>query len=784
MIRLRLGVFIAVLFALLAPGSAWARDVEVVVRLDSPGLAEANAQSRVLSAAAKRERLDLRSPTSRSYLDAVALSQRQFEAKLAREVPGAAVHRRYRITFNGLAVALPAARLPQLARLGKIYPSTTFRGELDRSVAMIGATSFWLAPGVDAGAGMKIAILDDGLDQSHPFFSPAAFAMPAGFPKGQTAYTTSKVIVARAFPPPGLTWRNRNLPFDPVHSSHATHVSGIAAGNAGTLAGSVRISGVAPRAYLGNYKVLTVPTEGFGLNGNAPEIAAGIEAAVADGMDVINLSLGEPEIEPTRDLVTLAIDGAAAAGVPTVAAAGNEYGRLQLGSVGSPASAASAISVASVSNGRSEPAGVISSFSSAGPTPLSLRLKPDLAAPGSSILSSTPDGSWSLLSGTSMAAPHVTGAVALLRKRHPAWTPEQLRSALVTTASLLPNGPLRTGGGLIAVGRADTPLLFAEPSAISFGLVPSGQNPEVAVKLTDAGGGAGTWMVSGIFATPRTVTVPGELRIAFADVARTGAEEAGYAVLQRGDQIRRIPYWFRVATPQLPRPTRTLTRTGTYSGSTVGKPRRVQQYRYPVVANSTQPGPEQVFRFALGRAVANFGVAVLRGNVQPRVVRAGDENRLVGIAGLPVNINPYVDEYGDARPIAGAIRPAPGTYDLVFDSRVATGDSFRFRFWVDDQRPPAARLLGSTVRGGVVRVRVSDAASGVDPRSIDATVDGNAQRVRLANGIATVDARGFGRGTHALVFTVSDYQEAKNMENVARASFRTRASSARPIRVA
>ena len=67
-----------------------------------------------------------------------------------------------------------------------------------------------------------------------------------------------------------------------------------------------------------------------------------------------------------------------------------------------------------------------------------------------------------------------------------------------------------------------------------------------------------------------------------------------------------------------------------------------------------------------------------------------------------------------------------------------------------------------------MRVRVSDAASGVDPRSIDATVDGNAQRVRLANGVATVDVKGFGRGTHALVFTVSDYQEAKNMENVTR----------------
>jgi aspartate/methionine/tyrosine aminotransferase len=56
--------------------------------------------------------------------------------------------------------------------------------------------------------------------------------------------------------------------------------------------------------------VLTYPTKNFGLNGNAPEIAAGIEAAVKDGMDVINLSLGEPEIEPARDLVVAAINAA------------------------------------------------------------------------------------------------------------------------------------------------------------------------------------------------------------------------------------------------------------------------------------------------------------------------------------------------------------------------------------------------------------------------------------------------------------------------------------------
>ena len=762
------GVLLLSLLALLAPGAAWARDVEVVVRLDTPGLAQATSHSRVLSSSAKARRLDLRTPMSRSYLEQLSASQESFEARLARAIPRAHVYRRYRIVFNGLAVTLPAADLPRLERLADVYPGATYRRMLDRSVPMIGAPAFWSLPGEDAGAGMKIAILDDGVDQTHPFFSGAGYAAPAGFPKGQTDYTTGKVIVARAFPPRGLTWPAGRLPFDPALSSHATHVAGIAAGNAGTIGpAGVRLAGVAPRAYLGNYKVLTVPTDQFGLNGNAPEIAAGIEAAVSDGMDVINLSLGQPEIEPRRDLVALAIAGAAAAGVPTVAAAGNEYGRLQEGSVGSPGSASAAIAVGSVTTGRTGPAGAVSSFSSAGPAPISLALKPDLAAPGSEILSSTPGGQFTFLSGTSMAAPHVSGVVALLRKRHPAWTPAQLRSALVTTATPTgTNAPLRIGGGLVSVARADSPLLFAEPSSVSFGLVRTGTNPEAVVRLTDAGGGAGQWTVSGIFATPQTVTVPGELRIPFRDIARQGVEQASYIELRRGSDVRRIPYWFRVETPRLPKATRTLARTGTYSGSTLGRPSRVVEYRYPEVPSLTMRGPEQVFQVRIGRPVANFGVAVLSGGVQPRVVANGDENRLVGMPGLPFNINPYVEDFGDPEPVAAAIRPTAGTYDVVFDSR-ARGSRFAFRFWVDDVRPPTARLLNSTARGGRVRVRVADAGAGVDPRSLEATVSGRSRPVQYANGVASIDVAGLGAGSHPLVFTVSDYQEAKNMENVA-----------------
>ena len=108
-----------------------------------------------------------------------------------------------------------------------------------------------------------------------------------------------------------------------------------------TFADGASVVSLASRAYLGNYKALTVPTDaGFGLNGNSPELVAAIEAAVADGMDVINLSLGEVEIEPTRDLVARALDAAAAAGVVPVVAAGNELGDYGRGSIVSPGTSA------------------------------------------------------------------------------------------------------------------------------------------------------------------------------------------------------------------------------------------------------------------------------------------------------------------------------------------------------------------------------------------------------------------------------------------------------------
>src|SRR5262249_17621315 len=152
-----------------------------------------------------------------------------------------------------------------------------------------------------------------------------------------------------------------------------------------------------------------------------------------------NLSLGEPEIEPSRDIVTKAIDAAATAGVVPVVAAGNDRFELGNGTVGSPGTAAKAITAAAVTVG-----GEIAGCSSPGPAPGSLRMKPDVAAPGVAITSSVPAsfGTWAQSSGTSMATPHVTGAAAVLRQRHPSWTVADVKSALVQTAN-----PARAGGG-------------------------------------------------------------------------------------------------------------------------------------------------------------------------------------------------------------------------------------------------------------------------------------------------------------------------------------------------
>jgi hypothetical protein len=191
-----------------------------------------------------------------------------------------------------------------------------------------------------------------------------------------------------------------------------------------------------------------------------------------------------------------------------------------------------------------------------------------------------------------------------------------------------------------------------------------------------------------------------------------------------------------------------------------------------------------MFKVRLTRRVANFGVAIVgRGpgsRVEPRVVRGGDENRLTGYAALPFDQNPYVTEFGSPVAAAGAIRPAPGTYHVVFDSPTAAGaGSFRFRFWIDDVEAPSATVVGRAVRRGApIRIRVADGGSGIDVSSIEATLDGRPARAPLVGGEIRVATASVAAGRHRLRVALSDFQETRNNENVARILPNTRTVSA------
>jgi len=279
-------------------------------------------------------------------------------------------------------------RVRGLPGVREVLPAGSYAPQLTSSPQQIGAPALWGQALDTAGQGVKIGIIDSGVDPAHPFFAPAGYTMPAGFPKGQQRFTTAKIIVARVFAPKGATAGSARVAYSDDDSSHGTHVAGIAAGNAETNAGGRRVSGVAPRAHLGNYKVFVQTSSGVSPNANSPAIVAAIEAAVADGMNVINFSGGEPEIEPSRDIVARALDTAAAAGVVPVVAAGNDYNDLGAGSVSSPANSVRAIAVGAVDIDASNR--THAEFSSVGPTTISHRLKPDVAAPGAHVHAAPP----------------------------------------------------------------------------------------------------------------------------------------------------------------------------------------------------------------------------------------------------------------------------------------------------------------------------------------------------------------------------------------------------------
>ncbi|MFF7643594.1 S8 family serine peptidase [Streptomyces canus] len=307
-------------------------------------------------------------------------------------------------------------------------------GEAGGGVAQIGAPAAWAA-GYD-GKGVKVAVLDTGVDTTHPDLASA-------------------VKASKDFTGTGST--------DDM-AGHGTHVAATLAGSGARSGG--RYKGVAPGAGILNAKVLDDSGEG-----SDSSVIAGLEWAAGQGAKVANLSLGQ-EDTPGEDPVEAAVNALSkSTGMLTVAAAGNEG--PDAGTVDSPGAAESALTVGAV-DGEDR----LADFSSTGPTADSA-LKPDLTAPGVDIVSAraahghmgdpAADGYVSM-SGTSMATPHAAGAAAILAQRHPDWTGARIKQAL--TASTTPTTGAtgyQQGTGRLDVFRALEGAVASEQTSVSFG---------------------------------------------------------------------------------------------------------------------------------------------------------------------------------------------------------------------------------------------------------------------------------------------------------------------------
>lgn len=257
------------------------------------------------------ERTQAASEPYRQHLRDVQQSLRgQIEAMDVR-VTGAVQH-----LLNGVFVrATPqqAAILRGLPGVAAVVPSRRYR--LDDQLSLSNVQQAWNASAIggqgNAGQGLKIAIIDTGIDQTHPSFQDSSLTPPAGFPKcdvpANCAFTNNKVIVARSYVSTltaGSSASNPAADSRPDDLSardfdgHGTAVASVAAGVASTYSGTA-ISGVAPKAFLGNYRIYGSPE----VNNSATTagILEALDNAVTDGMDVVNFSSGGPAFESPLD---------------------------------------------------------------------------------------------------------------------------------------------------------------------------------------------------------------------------------------------------------------------------------------------------------------------------------------------------------------------------------------------------------------------------------------------------------------------------------------------------
>jgi subtilisin family serine protease len=287
--------------------------------------------------------VDFGAASARAHEARLEVEQQDFKSRALQISPNLRVRTELRKLANAVSVEVAASDVAAIAAMPgvkRVEYLKEFHITLDSSVSLINGPAMYerLGGAGVAGNGIKIAILDTGIDISSPLFSDEGFTAPEGFPRfnGDNAgFTNNKVIVAKSFVNDSATANDEN--------GHGTHVAGIATGSLNTISPVGIINGVAPRAYVGNYRV-------FGKTGSSTTdiIARGLEEAVADGFDVLNLSLGGTAGN-TLDFLAQRVEAAVAAGKVVVVSAGNSGAEGEM-TIGTPGIAPHAITVAAVTN--------------------------------------------------------------------------------------------------------------------------------------------------------------------------------------------------------------------------------------------------------------------------------------------------------------------------------------------------------------------------------------------------------------------------------------------------
>uniref|UniRef100_UPI00356180D6 S8 family serine peptidase n=1 Tax=Pseudoalteromonas sp. TaxID=53249 RepID=UPI00356180D6 len=379
----------------------------------------------------------------------IAVQQQQVTSQLSALSSDIRVLNKLTKTSNLLVIESDSNHIEAIKNLPnvkRVTPDRIKSIDLSESVDLISAPLVWAMQDANSkeitGKGVTVAILDTGIDYTHPDL-------------GSCFGENCRVIAGYDF------HNDDNDPMD--GDGHGTHVAGIVGAN-GTL------KGVAPDVTFHAYKVLS--DEGWGYSSN---IIAAIERAVDpdgdintdDAVDIINMSLGGGG--NASDPTSIATNNAVDAGVIVVVAAGNDgyYGAINNSS---PASAEKAITVAS-----STKADDLSYFSSKSLTTTEFT-KPEITAPGSQINSTLPNQAYGSLSGTSMASPHVAGAVALLKQHNPNLTAELSKQYLAAGAVNLDYDPLAQGPGRMDIEKSIKTTITANKTALNFGIIAQEQS--------------------------------------------------------------------------------------------------------------------------------------------------------------------------------------------------------------------------------------------------------------------------------------------------------------------